>query len=230
VEVPSGEFRFAVKLPEDANPVVPYPDFSKPRLLTMSRFFMDALPVTNAQFASFLNATHYRPADTVNFLKHWISGILPERLSAHPVVWVSLEDARAYARWAGKRLPTEAEWQYAAQGRDGRRYPWGDEFDSTRCNFRLNHTTPVGDHRNGASPFGMQDCVGNVWQLTNDVYYNGSYYYGIIRGGSYYNPTSSIWYFKSGPVPVDQTQMVLMVSPGFDRSSTVGFRCVRDAE
>ncbi len=74
------------------------------------------------------------------------------------------------------------------------------------------------------------DLVGNVWQLTNDVYDNGSYYFVIIRGGSYYNPTSSWWYVQGGPQQLDKTQMLLMVSPGFDRNATVGFRCVKDAK
>jgi formylglycine-generating enzyme required for sulfatase activity len=144
-------------------------------------------------------------------------------------VYVSLEDARAYARWAGKRLPTEIEWQYAAQGADGRKYPWGSDFDSTRCNNSLGRTTPVDAYPMGKSPFGVMDLIGNVWQLTNDVYDNGSYYLGIIRGGSYYNPTASVWYIKGGPQPADNPQILLMVSPGFDRSATVGFRCVKDA-
>jgi formylglycine-generating enzyme required for sulfatase activity len=190
---------------------------------------MDVFPVTNEQFSRFLTGARYRPADTVNFLRHWEGGSVPKGLEDHPVVWVSLEDASAYARWAGKRLPTAAEWQYAAQGTDGRRYPWGDQFDSARCNYGLNHTSSVREFPSGASPFGVQDLVGNVWQMTNDVYFNGSYYYLIIRGGSFYAPTTSIWYVKSGPVPVNQQQMLLMVSPGFDRSSTVGFRCVMDA-
>ena len=76
----------------------------------------------------------------------------------------------------------------------------------------------------------MEDLVGNVWQLTNDVYDNGSYYFVIIRGGSYYNPKGSQWYIKGGPQPLDRTQMLLMVAPGFDRSATVGFRCVKDVE
>ena len=72
------------------------------------------------------------------------------------------------------------------------------------------------------------DMVGNVWQMTNDIYFNGSYYFMIIRGGSHYRPDSSWWYIQGGPQPLDKTQMMLMVSPGFDRSATVGFRCVKD--
>jgi formylglycine-generating enzyme required for sulfatase activity len=82
----------------------------------------------------------------------------------------------------------------------------------------------------GISPFNIADMVGNVWQMTNDVYDNGSYFFNIIRGGSYYKPTSSWWYVKGGPQPLNKTQMLLLVSPGFNRNATVGFRCVMDAE
>jgi len=197
--------------------------------VVMEKFFMDTYPVTNLQFHDFIRATRYAPKDTVNFLRHWVKGKPPGGLENHPVVWVSIEDARAYARWAGKRLPTGREWQYAAQGTDGRKYPWGNAFDSTRCNYGLGHTSPVDAYPSGRSPYGVRDMVGNVWQLTNDVYDNGSYYFLTMRGGSYYNPTSSMWYVQGGPWQVDRHQMLLMLSPGYDRNSTVGFRCVKDA-
>jgi formylglycine-generating enzyme required for sulfatase activity len=72
------------------------------------------------------------------------------------------------------------------------------------------------------------DMVGNVWQMTNDLYEDGPYYFIILKGGSYYNPTSSWWYIKGGPQPATWHQMQLLVSPGYDRCSTVGFRCVCD--
>ena len=108
----------------------------------------------------------YAPADRSNFLKHWADGKPPAGEGDHPVRWVSLDDARAYAKWAGKRLPTEAEWQYAAQGRDGRPFPWGPMMGPGRCNDKLNRTTPVTAFPKGASPFGVLDMVGNVWQMT----------------------------------------------------------------
>ena len=74
------------------------------------------------------------------------------------------------------------------------------------------------------------DLVGNVWQMTSDEYDNGAYYFSLIRGGSYYNPTSSWWYIKGGPQSLDKNQMYLQTGPGFDRAATVGFRCVKDAE
>jgi formylglycine-generating enzyme required for sulfatase activity len=141
-----------------------------------------------------------------------------------------MDDAKAYARWAGKRLPTEMEWQYAAQGTDMRKYPWGNTMDSSKCNYNLNHPTPVEAHPQGASPFGVEDMTGNVWQLTNDIYDVGSYYYVIIRGGSYYHPSSSPWYVTGGPLPVDHPEMLLLMAPGLDRNGTVGFRCVMDAK
>lgn len=98
-------------------------------------FAMDETVVTNAQFAQFLKLSHYQPAHRENFLKHWINNAPPAGQENYPVVWVTLDDARAYAKWAVKRLPTEAEWQWAAQsGAAQTRYPWGNTFDSTVVN------------------------------------------------------------------------------------------------
>ena len=142
VGIPAGTFVFKTAgNPDDANPIIPYPDTQKPRTLVLRRFFMDRTPVTNAAFAAFLEASGYAPADRSNFLQHWVDGKPPAGQGDHPVVWVSLEDARAYAKWAGKRLPTEAEWQYAAQGTDGRPFPWGKKMEPGRCNNKLNRTT-----------------------------------------------------------------------------------------
>ena len=95
-------------------------------------FYMDKYPVTNAEFKTFLDASHYHPQNDLNFLRDWKNGAYPDGGSNKPVTWVSLEDARAYAKWAGKRLPREWEWQYAAQGTDGRAYPWGETWQG-RC-------------------------------------------------------------------------------------------------
>jgi formylglycine-generating enzyme required for sulfatase activity len=103
-------------------------------------------------------------------------------------------------------------------------------MDSTRCNHNSNKPAKVYQHPEGASPFGVKDMIGNVWQMTNDVYFNGAYYYNIIRGGSYYHPTSSIWYVAGGALPADHPEMLLLISPALDRNATVGFRCVKDAE
>ncbi len=176
----------------------------------------------------FIKRSGYVPKDASNYLKHWIDGTIPEGMEHFPVIYVSPDDARAYASWAGKRLPTEREWQYAAQGKDMRKFPWGNSMDSSICNYNLNHPTAVESFPKGASPFGVEDLTGNVWQLTNDVYEIGSYSYVIIRGGSYYHPAGSQWYITGGPVPVYHPEMLLLIARGLDRNGTVGFRCVTD--
>jgi len=230
VEIPAGVFTFKPRRSFlSPNEVIPYPGDSTIQVLNMKRFFMDQYPVTNEEFGKFLKESKYRPNDTTHFLKHWMKGNPPKGLERHPVVYISLDDAKAYATWAGKRLPTDIEWQYAAQGTDGRKYPWGEKYDSTKCNHSLGYTTAVDAFPQGRSPFGVMDLIGNVWQLTNDIYDNGTFYFGMIRGGSHYNPISSWWYIPGGPQPADNPQILLLVSPGFDRSATVGFRCVKDS-
>ena len=213
-----------------ADPFIPLPDHSKTLSIHMKSYYMDKYPVTNNDYLAFIRDSHYRPMDTTNYLKHWPNGDIPQGEEDHPVVYISPEDAHTYAAWANKRLPTEAEWQYAAQGNDMRKFPWGNILDSTKCNYHLNHTTAVKSYPSGASPFGVEDMVGNVWQLTNDVYDIGPYSYTIIKGGSYYHPISSIWYVTGGPLPADHPQMLLLISPGLDRNATIGFRCVSDTQ
>ena len=225
--IPAGKFIFSANNTDD---FIPYPPMAEGKTLSMEAFWMDTYPVTNGQFQDFLEASGYQPDDTNNFLRHWVGGKMPEGKENHPVVYVCLEDARAYAAWAGKRLPAEIEWQYAAQGPDGTKWPWGNEFDSTLCNNASGHTMPVDAHPKGQNKFGIQDLTGNVWQMTNDVYDNGTCCYAILKGGSYFMPTSSWWYVKGGPRPLDWHQQLLLVSPRFDRNATVGFRCIVDAK
>ena len=115
-------------------------------MCVLEPYAMDLTPVTNAQYAEFLKASGYKPKETTNFLKHWRDGAPPAGREDHPVVYVDLDDARAYAHWAGKRLPTEEEWQFAAQGTDGRQYPWGNAEPKPQddlCNGFGASTTPV---------------------------------------------------------------------------------------
>ena len=136
VRIDGGDYLFKVRGVEiegddDAGVDVQYPWENSPRcfhehLMQIKRFFIDKYPVTNADFKKFLDATHYHPKDDLNFLKDWKDGSYPGGWANKPVTWVSLEDAREYAKWAGKRLPHEWEWQYAAQGNDGRTFPWGN--------------------------------------------------------------------------------------------------------
>ena len=226
VEIPGGTFIYRVK--KTAH-FISYPELPDSMVLNIHKFYMDQYPVTNQQFKRFITAADYLPKDTVNYLKHWKKWTYPKGTGDFPVVYVGREDAGAYAKWAGKRLPTEIEWQYAGQGTDTLSWPWGHEFDSTKCNNASGRLTPVDAFPQGQSQFGVMDLVGNVWQITNDLYDDGSYYLEMIRGGSYYKPTSSWWYVKGGPQPLNHRQVLLMVSPGFDRNATVGFRCVKDA-
>src|SRR3569833_2248811 len=115
-----------------------------------------------------MDESHYHPKDDGNFLKDWKDGRFPEDAAKRPVTWVSLEDALAYAHWAGKRLPHEWEWQYAAQGGDGRSYPWGnlwrgDAVPVPDKGRSLRVPDDVGTHPAGASPFGILVLVGFVW-------------------------------------------------------------------
>jgi gamma-glutamyl hercynylcysteine S-oxide synthase len=226
VLVPGALFSFNITTDED---FIPYPDESN-RISRVDSFLIDKYPVTNAQYFNFIQNSGYRPADTTRYLRQWESGMIRQGQEKYPVVYLSYEDMQAYAKWAQKRLPTQTEWQLAAQGLDNRKWPWGDEFHGTYCNNSFDRPTPVDAFAKGQSPYGVFDMVGNVWQMTNDMYFNGTDYFTVIRGGSYYKPESSWWYIQGGPQQLDKTQILLMVSPGFDRSSTVGFRCVKDID
>ncbi|GAB4534657.1 MAG: hypothetical protein Kow0063_18010 [Anaerolineae bacterium] len=175
-------------------------------------FYIARYPVTNAGYKRFLDATGYQMPDWF-----WQNGY-PHHRADHPVVFVSWYDARAYCRWLSKatgrpyRLPGEAEWEKAARGRDGRIYPWGNTFDSRRCNSweswkdsgQADTTTPVGRYPSGASPYGVMDMAGNVWEWCHSRYapypYNAkdgregpeSNDTRVLRGGSFYNPGGNV--------------------------------------
>ncbi|MDR3674407.1 MAG: SUMF1/EgtB/PvdO family nonheme iron enzyme [Acidobacteriota bacterium] len=243
VRIPGGKFDFQVSGIEieggnDIGVDVQYHWEDSPRrhhlkTMQMRPFYIDKFPVTNAEFKKFMDATHYHPADDHNFLRDWKDGAYPEGWANKPVTWVAIEDARAYAAWAGKRLPREWEWQYAAQGSDGRLYPWGNVWNAaavppveTRRVMRA--PTDVAACPQGASPFGVMDMVGNVWQWTNE-FTDSHTRAGILRGGSYYQPQGSHWYFPQA-YKLNEHGKYLLIGPGTDRSATVGFRCVVDAE
>ena len=199
------------------------------RNVSFPRFAMDETLVTNAQFARFLAASRYQPKHRENFLKHWPDGQLPSGKADHPVVYVDLDDARAYASWAGKRLPTEDEWQYAAQGSDGRKYPWGEHWETGRCNDgTAGSTAPVKAFPTGRSPFGCYDMCGNVWEWTESERTDGRTRFCIIRGGAFFNAKGSNWYVDGGPQPADFATKFILMWPGLDRCNTIGFRCVAD--
>ena len=122
-------------------------------------YYIDRYPVTNAEYEVFIRATDYpTPAQ-------WKGGKFPPGEGSLPVVSVNWHDAKAYAQWAGKRLPTEPEWEKAARGADGRVYPWGDEFDKGKLNINRSGPTPVGKYSPGGdSSYGAADMSGNVWE------------------------------------------------------------------
>jgi formylglycine-generating enzyme required for sulfatase activity len=215
------------------SPVHPSRDLHKivgfEREVSLLSYAIDLSPVTNAEYARFLVQTGYTPRDKENFLKDWRNGEVPPGLEDHPVVYVDLEDARAYARWAGKRLPTEDEWQYAAQGADGHTYPWGNPWEAGRCNDGSGGgTTAVTMFPEGRSPFGCYDMCGNVWQWTESERSDGRTRFCILKGGSWYKVRGSDWYADGGPQPCDFAAKFLLMWPGLDRCATIGFRCVVD--
>lgn len=203
-----------------------------PRLVELGEYYLDRYEVTNAEFSRFLEESGYCPAEEHNFLRHWhVQGRrgwrdgYPQELANHPVTWVSLPDARAYAAWAGKRLPLDIEWQRAAQGDDGRAWPWGDTFDPACCNSDSPGTTPVDAYPANRSPYGVADLAGNVWELIDAQMSDGWHNWCFIRGGSYYKAKGSMWYAEGGAQPNHHQHKFLLLNPSLDRCATVGFRC-----
>jgi len=241
IVIPAGDFDFAVHGVVIEGYAAAGVDFHYPwectprrhhrRRMQVDRFAIDRFPVTNAQFKRFLDTSGYAPTDAHNLLRHWESAAPPAGWDNKPVTWVSIEDARAYAAWAGKRLPHEWEWQYAAQGTDGRRYPWGEEWRANAApEASLDRIMPspadVDAYPNGASPFGVMDLVGNVWQWTNE-YLDEHVRAAVLRGGSNYQPQTSHWYFPQG-YALNQHGKYLLMAPSKDRSAGIGFRCAAD--
>lgn len=197
--------------------------------VTVPDFFIDEAQVSNAEFDRFLKASGYQPEHQENFLRHWPDGVMPPEIADLPVVYVDLDDARAYARWAGKRLPNEAEWQRAAQGDDGLLWPWGNDFDPAKCASAASGPLPVRSLPEGRGPNGLYHTCGNVWEWTESEYDDGHTRFCIIRGGSWYRPSGSGWYVPGGPQPLNTHTKFLLLWPGLDRCATIGFRCVKDA-
>lgn len=173
IVIPAGEFIMGSDTgPEDERPA---------HRVTLPAFRIDRLPVTNAEFAAFLNAKG--PGTAVRWYDHddadarirlrggrWVSDAAYEN---HPAVEPTWAGAREYCAWRGKRLPTEAEWEKAARGTDGRRYPWGHEAaDRTRAQFAAgwNATASADGFPAGASPYGVLDLAGNTWEWVSSLY------------------------------------------------------------
>jgi formylglycine-generating enzyme required for sulfatase activity len=164
-------------------------------------YWIDTYPVTNEQYRAFILADGYgnqaywseegwkwKTKENIQSPKYWNN--TKWNKADFPVVGVSFYETEAYAKWAGKRLPTEQEWEKAARGTDGREYPWGDEFDKKKCNsseVAIEHTTPVTQYSNGVSPYGCYDMAGNVWDWCADWYDEEQKDRRVVRGGSWYN-------------------------------------------
>ncbi len=175
IDIPAGGFRMG----SDSGPA----DERPAHQVLLPAFAIDRTPVTNAEFAEFLEAAGARNArgerlfddDDPDARIHLARGRwrADPGFEHHPVVEVSFRGASEYCARAGKRLPSEAEWEKAARGADGRRYPWGNQApDATRARFgaAYNATVPVGSHPQGASPYGVLDMAGNVWHWTSSLY------------------------------------------------------------
>jgi formylglycine-generating enzyme required for sulfatase activity/predicted Ser/Thr protein kinase len=210
-------------------------------------FFLDLIPVTNGRFFDFVKDGGYRKKkfwgedgwpDIEKYTdstgrpgpRYWIDGKYPSGLEPHPVVGVSYFEARAFCRWAGKKLPSEEEWEKASRGPGATRFPWGNTFERSLCNTReagVGTTTPAGKFRKGKSAYGVLDMAGNVLEWTRSFYepYPGNEQenphfgelYRVLRGGA--------WYFKKTSA---ETTMRFIMRPNL-RWNYVGFRCARDA-
>ena len=204
-------------------------DESPAHEVDLSAYALEIFEVTNAQFAAFVDDTGYVTGVEQEGGSGWRA--FAEGKDNHPVVKVSWNDANAYCDWAGRRLPTEAEWEKAARGPEGWLYPWGNDWDPTKANVKAagyRGTTAVGTFAEGASPYGLFDMAGNVWEWTSDWYqpYPGNTapdeFYGekfrVLRGGGWF----------------DEQDQVLATN----RSSTspeaanddIGFRCAAEVK
>jgi formylglycine-generating enzyme required for sulfatase activity len=173
VFIPGGQFSMGS---DEGNP-----NHQPKHQVIIADFYIDRWPITNAEYKKFIDATgHSVPNYQVSWCEtaeyNWDpqTRLYPAGKADHPVVLVTWEDVLAYAAWAGKRLPTEAEWERAARGPYNWRYPWGDDFISGRCNSKeatLLSTSPVGQFSpDGDTLEGVVDMVGNVWEWTGSLY------------------------------------------------------------
>jgi formylglycine-generating enzyme required for sulfatase activity/serine/threonine protein kinase len=188
--------------------------------VSVAEFAMDRFEVTNVQYQRVVQATGHTPP------RHWPGGHFPKGQALHPVVHVTWDDALAYAAWTGKRLPTEAEWEWAARGAEGRLYPWGNEFDANQANFKSSRQSPrgavaVGSYPGDATPQGIMDLAGNVREWTADRYAPYQDPHRPPKEGNEIAVRGSSWRTSNDVVSARQKER---------RDATaddLGFRCVR---
>jgi serine/threonine-protein kinase len=198
--------------------------------VTLNAFWIDQTEVTNAMYALCVKAGKCpQPSSLESYKRDRYYG--NSGFDNYPVIYVSWDNANAYCKWANRRLPSEAEWEKAARGADGRIYPWGNAFDAARLNSyegKAGDTTEVGKYPGGVSPYGALDMAGNVWEWVND-WYDETYYsksppqnptgptsgqYRVLRGGAWYNSDDDARVsYRNGNDP----------SYSYD---ALGFRCV----
>ena len=204
----------------------------------VNNFYIDKFELTNSRYLEFVKATNHRvPQNPKNATRNlWQGDTITESLADRPVINVDWADANAYCQWAGKRLPTEAEWEKAAKGTADRRFPWGNvEPTNKHLNFNqqwIGEKTlmPVGSYEAGKSPFGVYDMAGNVWEWVND-WYDAKYYEKspaknpmgpesgtkrVLRGSGWQNETPTVRIFTR----VDSDPTI--------RNESTGFRCAMD--
>lgn len=194
------------------------------REVHVEAFYIDKFEVTNADYQKFIDATGYDEP------RHWENRKYPQGEGNLPVVYVNWKDANAYSRWAGKRLPTETEWEKAARGTDARIWPWGNVFDITKCNVESwegSGPKPVGSLPECVSPYGVYDMAGNVWEWTDSWYdtYPGSTFtspefgkkFRVLRGGS--------WFYYDSLNPIGARTPSRDIGTENHLSYIVGFRC-----
>jgi len=242
--VPSGSF-YMGGVDTDAQP-----DEKPAHNVTMSGFWMDKLEVTNGMYTLCIKAGKCTPPREFksSTRKNYFGNA---DFADFPVINVSWGDADNYCQWAGRRLPTEAEWEYAARGSaDYRRFPWGDQSPSSQANFNysVRDTAKVGSYPAGASPFGILDMAGNVWEWVAD-YYDPNYYGGspsqnptgpsvavgqglrrVLRGGSWVENFKDLRVsnrgYASSPDLTADSQSAKYKGEANDHT---GFRCAANA-
>jgi formylglycine-generating enzyme required for sulfatase activity len=204
-------------------------DEKPPHEVDLPEYQIDLFETTNAQFAAFVDATGYQTeAEQAGSARVWRDE-WTDGEDNHPVVRVSWQDAMAYCEWAGKRLPTEAEWEKAARGTEALSYPWGNEYEAGKANDRnsgIRGTVAVGSYGEGASPYGVFDMAGNVREWTADAGYfpypgNNipSGYYGdtlrVLRGGGWFDNPPDLRTTRRNPTAPSAANW------------DIGFRCVK---